>query len=144
MSSTSSTSDHSSSRGRWAVTFVVAVGLTVAYLLFGWQVWRTRGETADQWARSLVVLGGIEALTFSAVGWMFARDVSRQAIGASEDAAQSARDDADAAQREAETAKARAVALATALDGRRELLESTAVDGVVGVVLHEYAHVAAR
>lgn len=85
----------------WQNLFWVAVAIAVAYLVFAALSWSRAGDGGDgtTWERSLYVLKGVEAIAFTAIGWLFGREVNRGA-------AQAAAVRADAAQQEADKAKA--------------------------------------
>lgn len=100
---------------QWSVLVVVALLLIGIYLLLAFLVFNSRGDEAEQWARALVVLGGIEALAFAAAGWLFGREVNRRAVERAEADANEARDANAQTESELATAKVRAAVMATAL-----------------------------
>lgn len=74
------------------------------------------------WSRYVVLLSGLEAIVFTAVGWMFGREVNRQRAEAAEDAKKKADDAKDESQaqlqqkeRELATARATGEGLKTAI-----------------------------
>jgi hypothetical protein len=85
------------------VTVALLVGLTVLIVVL-----MVNAEDAEQseWDRRVYLLGGVEAIVFTAVGWLFGREVHRnEAKAAKQDAAKS-KQDADAARTEAKTMSA--------------------------------------
>ena len=103
---------------RWAALIFAAVVLLL-YLVLVLLAFDKTGEASEQWARRLVLLGGIEALAFGAAGWLFGKEVSRQTIEQADARAEEAKASASAAavERTAATeqaARARSDAVAAA------------------------------
>jgi hypothetical protein len=74
----------------WAAAVIVIVYIIFALLAFG----RADDKLAEtDWSRSVYVLLGVEAIAFTAVGWLFGREVHRgEAQAAKQDAAQAKSD----------------------------------------------------
>jgi hypothetical protein len=88
----------------WKALFVVAVAIGVIYICFAIVTWN-RADDADVanesiWSRYVLVLQGIEAIAFTAIGWLFGREVHRGE-------AESAKQDKVEAERRAETERGR-------------------------------------
>jgi hypothetical protein len=65
----------------WKALFVVAVAIGVVYICFAIVTWN-RADDADVasesiWSRYVLVLQGVEAIAFTAIGWLFGREVHR-------------------------------------------------------------------
>ena len=65
----------------WKALFIVAVAIGVIYIGFAVVTWN-RADDADVaneaiWSRYVLVFQGIEAIAFTAVGWLFGREVHR-------------------------------------------------------------------
>lgn len=89
------------SGGRWTAIFVIVVVILVAFAILVLYMLRTSGRqgvTEDVWGRRLYIYGSAEAIAFTAVGWLFGREVHRSA-------ADSARKQADAATKAAGVAE---------------------------------------
>jgi hypothetical protein len=78
-----------------AVFLLIAFGVVVA-LMLGW---------ADTWDQRVYVFGAVEAIVFTAVGWIFGREVHRQT-------AEVAQKDAAEAKEEVKSKSAQVTALA--------------------------------
>lgn len=59
------------------------------------------GTTEIVWSRYAYIVGGLEAIVFAAVGWLFGREVNRGTAEAAKKQADAATQDADAAKGEA-------------------------------------------
>lgn len=60
--------------------YAAAALLAIVYIVFSVMVYNRvddAGITEPLWARSVLVLQGIEAMAFTAVGWLFGREVYR-------------------------------------------------------------------
>jgi hypothetical protein len=69
----------------------------VALLAYGWMVyilWTQIGSGEPAWSRKVLLLTGVEAITFAAVGWLFGREVNRGAAEAAKDAQSDAQQNA--------------------------------------------------
>jgi cytochrome c-type biogenesis protein CcmH/NrfG len=78
----------------------VAIVALMAYGVFVLIMWNQIGADEEPWTRGLLLLTGVEAITFAAVGWIFGREVNRakaeSADEAQKDAQQNARDAGEA------------------------------------------------
>ncbi|MER7555876.1 hypothetical protein ABTZ46_02980 [Nocardioides sp. NPDC126508] len=75
------------------VLSVVAIGLLVAYLLVLLLLFRgadDEGASETVWGRYIFLLGGLEAVVFTAVGWLFGREVNRRQANQAEQATKEA------------------------------------------------------
>ncbi|WP_436532203.1 hypothetical protein [Actinoplanes sp. HUAS TT8] len=84
---------------RWTGQFGVAAGLLIGFAFLVVAMILLAGGDDVVWQRRVYVFGAVEALVFTAIGWLFGREVHRSA-------AQAARADADAANQAAEQARA--------------------------------------
>ncbi|WP_128645613.1 hypothetical protein [Rhodococcus sp. BS-15] len=85
--------------GYWPL-FVVAIALVVVFLVLS--VWLfteadDEGTTEMVWSRYAYIVGGLEAIVFAAVGWLFGREVNRGTAEVAKKQADEAKQDADAA-----------------------------------------------
>ena len=83
-----------------------------------------------EWARATYLLNGLEALAFAGAGFFFGREVNRQRAEKAEEASDAADAKADQATGEAAEAKAKGLALATAV---RSQAQQAAQPGRVGI-----------
>ena len=74
--------------------FMVAVGLLVAFTALVIYMLATADGESGTWERQVYVFGAVEAIVFTAVGWIFGREVHRAS-------AANAREDANQAKQEA-------------------------------------------
>jgi hypothetical protein len=86
---------------RWRRQYGVAVGLLVGFAALVVAMLLMAGGEDSLWQRRVFVFGAVEALVFTAVGWLFGREVNRSALA-------SAQEDADTAKRETDSAQSRA------------------------------------
>ena len=100
-------------RMRYLVTVSIAVLLLIA---FGLLVFYLNGKAGSGteliWQRRVYLFGGVEAIVFTAVGWIFGREVNRQQVNAAENRANTSVKRADAAVEEASDERANAADLA--------------------------------
>jgi cytochrome c-type biogenesis protein CcmH/NrfG len=89
----------------------VAIVAVLAYGVFVLVMWGQIGVAEQPWTRGMLLLTGVEAITFAAVGWIFGREVNR---GKAESADQ-AQKDAQQKAREAGEADGKGLALADAI-----------------------------
>ncbi|MFC0313658.1 hypothetical protein ACFQNE_02655 [Gordonia phosphorivorans] len=92
--------------------FWFACALLLVYVVFGALLlnWAdNEGITEEKWSRYVYVFGGLQAIVFTAVGWVFGREVSRGAVAAADNATAGAKDEAQAARNEAAEARKAAV-----------------------------------
>ena len=98
---------------RYLVTLTIAVVLLIA---FGWLVYYLNGKASSgtelTWQRRVYLFGAVEAIVFTAVGWIFGREVNRRQVDAAEDRANRSEQRADAAASETSAAEAKAADLA--------------------------------
>lgn len=130
-SSTSEGSAYSADEWRKWVAGIIAVILVIAYIYLVVEGWRSAGDAAEEWARKVFLLGGMESLAFGAAGWLFGKEVSRKTVEALEDKAEEAgaaaekeRGNVTSLSKDLDAARSEATALAAALkvtmpDGRR-------------------------
>jgi hypothetical protein len=78
------------------IVYVIAVGLIAAYLLAVALAWGAVGEAAEVWSRHASLLGGLEALAFSAAGAVLGVTVQRPVVKAAEKRARENESDAKA------------------------------------------------
>lgn len=98
---------------RYLITVTVAVVLLFAFgLLVYYLNGKADGESELAWQRRVYLFGGVEAIVFTAVGWIFGREVNRQQVDAAENRANMSEQKADAAADKAATAKAKEADLA--------------------------------
>jgi hypothetical protein len=75
--------------------FFIALGLILVYLVILWLLFRSaddQGANETVWGRYMFLLGGLEAVVFTAVGWLFGREVNRKQAEQAEQATQEAAD----------------------------------------------------
>jgi hypothetical protein len=117
-------------QARWTWQFGVAVGLLVGFgvLVVVMMTMADGNDTA--WQRRVYLFGAVQALVFTAIGWLFGREVHRSE-------AQTARRDAEAAQREAQGARedARGNAAAAAA-AQQEAVEERTKGRAVQAAVH--------
>jgi type VI protein secretion system component VasK len=103
---------------RYWVTWILAVALLVLFALSCWLLFRLADDTGvDEkvWARYLYVFGALQAIVFTAVGWIFDREVHRSAAEAATKDAKRAKQEAKDAANEAKQEAVRGHALAEAV-----------------------------
>jgi len=86
----------------WRSQYWVAIGLIavfVALVVVMLVVSDVKEETV--WQRRVYLFGSVEAVVFTAVGWMFGREVHRTAVESAQQEAQQAKEEASAARTEA-------------------------------------------
>ncbi|HTA33126.1 MAG TPA: hypothetical protein VK721_06850 [Solirubrobacteraceae bacterium] len=77
---------------------VVAVGLAIAFVAFAaFLVFNADTTNATEWQRWVYVFGTAEAVAFTAVGWLFGREVSRKRADTAESRANTAEQHKDTA-----------------------------------------------
>lgn len=98
---------------RYLVTVSIAVLLLIAFgLLVYYLNQKASGEAELVWQRQVYLFGGVEAIVFTAVGWIFGREVNRQQVDKAENRADESDQRADAAIDQASTANEKAADLA--------------------------------
>lgn len=91
---------------QWNRQYAVAVGLIVAFVvLVVVMLFWIKGDEVE-WQRRIYLFSVAQALVFTAVGWLFGREVSRSALVSAREETQLARDDAAVARTAAEQATA--------------------------------------
>lgn len=104
---------NSAGQMRYLVTMTIAVVLLVAFgLLVYYLNGKADGANELAWQRRVYLFGGVEAIVFTAVGWIFGREVNRQQVDAAENRANTSEQKADAAASKAAAADAKAADLA--------------------------------
>lgn len=94
----------------WKVPLLIAVVLIAVYLVVLWLLFQAADDTAATetvWGRYIFLLAGFEAIVFTAVGWLFGREVNRKQAEKAEEAQDDAKDKAA----EAAAAKAKGESL---------------------------------
>ena len=76
--------------------FIVAVGLLVAFVAMVIYMLVTSDGDATTWERQVYVFGAVEAIVFTAVGWIFGREVHRAGAQDARQDAKEAKEDAAA------------------------------------------------
>ena len=111
----------------WA-PLMIAVGLIVAYLGYGLLLYLSADQIKDDthWNRLIYVGGTLSSLVSAALGWVFGREVHRSAVDNATRELVRARDDARAAQKDADAGRMLAIAVKSAADPSklREMAET--------------------
>ncbi len=95
----------------WNRQYVIAVGLLLAFGVFVGMMVVLADRSDDQvWQRRIYLFSAVEAIVFTAVGWLFGREVHRSAAESARQDATEARQSADAARDEAQRRTAEAAA----------------------------------
>jgi len=113
---------------------IVTILLLLIFSLLAWYLIASAGEGPDiVWQRRIFVFSGVEALLFTAVGWLFGREVSRSAVAAAEKTAADAKQDAETARGDAQQQgkEATDAKVAQAEERTRAETAATVVDSVV-------------
>ena len=74
--------DPTGDRARYWYTWALAVVLVIAFMAGNYLLYRTADDKATTdvvWSRYIYLYGGIQAIVFTAVGWIFGREVNRGA-----------------------------------------------------------------
>ncbi|GIM92004.1 hypothetical protein Ato02nite_037970 [Paractinoplanes toevensis] len=120
---------------RWGRQFGVTAGLLIGFAaLVVTMIWIADGDDAV-WQRRVFVFGAVEALVFTAVGWLFGREVHRSAAQSAQSAADTANQAADQARTEAQTEATQAAAARVAAaeaDTKLQAVRAAAVAGAPG------------
>ena len=103
--------DHAGEAKTWAALVVAGVAL-VAYLVLAVLAWRDTGAAAEAWSRRLMILSSVSTLAFAGAGWLWGKEVSRQALDQAGQRVDEANQRANAAGRERNEAQAEVAALA--------------------------------
>jgi hypothetical protein len=117
---------------RWNWQFTVAVGLLAAFAVLV-AVMLSMADTRDEtvWQRRVYLFGAAEAVVFTAVGWLFGREVHRQAAQSAQHDAHQAKQEAAAARNEAKERMGEA-----AEAERKATEESVRAKTIVAVIQH--------
>lgn len=108
----------------------VVLGLAlVAYAIMVIYLFRHTDATEPTWSRELLLLTGVEAITFAGVGWLFGKEVNRGAAEAAKDANEKA--SAKAEQAGVEEGKGKTLAAAVRTANADQTVRSE-LDGVAG------------
>lgn len=91
----------SSPAARWSWQFWVAVALVVAFVALAIAMLGLADGSDQAWQRRVYVFGAVEAVVFTAVGWLFRREGHRAEAETAKSDAADAREEAEAARREA-------------------------------------------
>jgi hypothetical protein len=112
-----------SNAARWTWQFIVAVVLLVAFaaLIAAMMLLANGGDTV--WQRRVYVFGAAQAIVFTAIGWLFGREVNRSTVESAKSDAAQAKQEAASARHEAtektlEAAEAEKVAAEEKTKGR--------------------------
>lgn len=87
-----------------AVLLGIAIALLIGYAVTVFALFEAADNstvTEPVWSRYIYLLGGLEAIVFTAVGWLFGREVNRKQA----EQAEAATNEAKAAKKEASDAK---------------------------------------
>jgi hypothetical protein len=79
---------------RWQLTAALLL-LSAFAVLVGFMIWEARRDNQVDWSRLVYVFGSVEALVFTAGGWLFGSEVHRERTEAAETRAMQASDRAD-------------------------------------------------
>jgi hypothetical protein len=121
----------------WLLLFLTASVLAIIFLVFALVVYTRAddtGMTETVWARMVFVLHGIEAIAFTAVGWLFGREIHRGEAKQAKEHAGDAKRNADDARGEAKQARQESAA---ARDAERGAVERASAAEVAGWRLAE-------
>lgn len=89
---------------KWGWQLAVALTVLVVFMVIAVTLVINPGDANDgKWERRVYVFGSLEAIVFTAVGWIFGREVHRESAQQARDDAASAKDDAKTAQQEAKS-----------------------------------------
>lgn len=107
------------SRVRGLAAVIVAVLVLIGFAVFvAFLAIRVTSSSEESWTRLVYLFGAVEALVFTAFGWLFGREVHRQAAKNAEARADSAENRAEVASTEAADQKARGEALRDGIEVR--------------------------
>lgn len=133
--------------GQWLSVFIVVILILIAFALFSAVMFRSADDAAMTeiiWNRRIYIFAAAEAITFTAVGWLFGREVNRARAESAEKSAASAKKDAKEAQEEtmdkmeksaAAEAKGQSLAGAVVTSARNAGSQPAELEGVVGAAL---------
>src|SRR5438552_4915791 len=103
---------------RWNRQFIVTIALLVGFAALVVAMVAMADGDEKIWQRRVYVFGAVEAIVFTAIGWLFGREVHRAT-------AESAREDADTAKKDADAARSEAL---------QEAVRSAEIEGKVKAV----------
>lgn len=106
------------SRQGWQLwtTVLILIGFAVGV---GFMLCVAEGNNADVWQRRIYVFAGVQAIVFTAVGWLFGREVNTEALKAASAHVEAAQASADEAKAESAASRAEASVTASALSDAR-------------------------
>ncbi|MDN5796980.1 MAG: hypothetical protein L0H79_14640 [Intrasporangium sp.] len=116
----------------WHLLFFAAALVTVAYIAFAIVTFNRaddNGVGENQWLRTVFVIQGLEAIAFTAIGWLFGREVHRGEAAASKEQAGEAKQEAQEARARSEVAGRDGWRLAEAIRARAEVAVPAQTDG---------------
>jgi hypothetical protein len=92
--STDAANEEKTDAFRWNRQYVVTIALLGGFAVLVIAMIWLAGGTDDAWQRRVYVFGAVEAIVFTAIGWLFGREVNRTAAKTAREDAESARADA--------------------------------------------------
>ncbi|WP_353508005.1 hypothetical protein [Intrasporangium sp.] len=108
----------------WNLLFIAAIAIAVVYIVVAF-ITLNRADDADvtesAWLRIVFVVQGVEAIAFTAIGWLFGREVHRGAAEAAKEQADEAKQEAVGAAERATVAERDGWRLAEAIRARAEV-----------------------
>ncbi len=120
------------------VAVILAVGLIAGYLLSLWVLRENVKDDETAWSRLVFLLSGLEAIVFTAAGFLFGHIPSRAAIDSSNEVAKTATENAQKAAAEAKVAtgktleiEARVLGLPSGVQGTTAPFASSVDAGVL-------------
>ncbi len=114
---------------QWTWQFWTAVGIVIAFAALVVIMFMNAVGDETVWQRRVYLFGAVEAVVFTAVGWIFGREVHRSAVASAEQDAAAAKDDARTARDEAKD-----LALQASAAEQRAVKEETKGKAVQAVV----------
>ena len=104
---------------RWSLVLAVAILILLVFVFFAWWMVDHSDDSVKEevWNRRLIVFSAVEAIAFTAIGWVFGREVHRSEVNTAKQQGEAAKQDAAAAKQDADKARVdageKAVAAAT-------------------------------
>ena len=106
-------------RLRGVAAVIVAILVLVGFAVFvAYLVIKVTSSSEESWTRLVYLFGAVEALVFTAFGWLFGREVNRGAAKSAETRADTAENRAEVASVQAADQKARGEALKAGIEAR--------------------------
>jgi hypothetical protein len=105
-------------RLRGVAAIIVAVLVLIGFAGFGAYLVIHVNSSAQSWTRYVYLFGAVQALLFTAFGWLFGREANRQAVKSAEARADNAATRAETANAAAADQKARGEALTAGIEAR--------------------------